>query len=95
MKKTFNRTMFIDNLPEAQVKVIIYDRYKYDRQSKAKERLYFTGLTSWDSISGDDEAKKIEADTDMIDDYHEYLILHFKDGTKRLFCNSYVDLFIS
>lgn len=95
MKKTFNRTMFIDNLPEAQEKVIIYDRYKYDRQSKAKERLYFTGLTSWDSISGGDEAKKIEADTDMIDDYHEYLILHFKDGTKRLFCNSYVDLFIS
>lgn len=95
MKKTFNRTMFIDNLPEAQVKIIIYDRYKYDRQSKAKERLYFTGLTSWDSISGGDEAKKIEADTDMIDDYHEYLILHFKDGTKRLFCNSYVDLFIS
>lgn len=95
MKKTFNRTMFIDNLPEAQVKVIIYDRYKYDRQSKAKERLYFTGLTSWDSISGGDEAKKIEADTDIIDDYHEYLILHFKDGTKRLFCNSYVDLFIS
>ena len=95
MKKTFNRTMFIDNLPEAQVKVIIYDRYKYDRQSKAKERLYFTCLTSWDSISGGDEAKKIEADTDMIDDYHEYLILHFKDGTKRLFCNSYVDLFIS
>ena len=95
MKKTFNRTMFIDNLPEAQVKVIIYDRYKYDRQSKAKERLYFTGLTSWDSISGGDEAKKIEADTDMIDDYHEYLILHFQDGTKRLFCNSYVDLFIS
>ena len=95
MKKTFNRTMFIDNLPDAQVKVIIYDRYKYDRQSKAKERLYFTGLTSWDSISGGDEAKKIEADTDMIDDYHEYLILHFKDGTKRLFCNSYVDLFIS
>lgn len=95
MKKTFNRTMFIDNLPEAQVKVIIYDRYKYDRQSKAKERLYFTGLTSWDSISGGDEAKKIEADTDIIDDYHEYLILHFKNGTKRLFCNSYVDLFIS
>ena len=28
MKKTFNRTMFIDNLPEAQVKVVIYDRDK-------------------------------------------------------------------
>lgn len=52
MKKTFNRTMFIDNLPEAQVKVVIYDRDKYDRQSEAKERLYFTGLTSWDIISG-------------------------------------------
>ena len=34
-------------------------------------------------------------ETDMIDDCHEYLILHFKDGTERLFCNSYVDLFIS
>lgn len=90
MKKTFNRTMFIDNLPEAQVKVVIYDR-----QSEAKERLYFTGLTSWDSISGGEEAKMIESDTDMIDDCHEYLILHFKDGTERLFCNSYVDLFIS
>ena len=32
MKKTFNRTMFIDNLPESQVKVVIYDRDKYDRQ---------------------------------------------------------------
>lgn len=95
MKKTFNRTMFIDNLPEAQVKVVIYDRDKYDRQSEAKERLYFTGLTSWDSISGGEEAKMIESDTDMIDNFHEYLILHFKDGTERLFCNSYVDLFIS
>lgn len=46
MKKTFNRTMFIDNLPEAQVKVIIYDRCKYDRQSRIKERLFFTGLES-------------------------------------------------
>ena len=48
-------------------------------------------------VAEEDEDNSIvaEIDTDIIDDCHEYLILHFKDGTERLFCNSYVDLFIS
>lgn len=95
MKKTYNRTMFIDNLPEALVKVIVYDRCKYDRQSRIKERLFFTGLESWDIISGEDEARMIESYTKDVDEIHEYMILHFMDGTERIFCNSYVDLFIS
>lgn len=83
MKKTFNRTMFIDNLPEAQIKVVIYDRDKYDRQSEAKERLYFTGLTSWDIISGGEEAKMIESDASSLPEMRDTSVLRLMDSYQK------------
>lgn len=62
----------------------------------AKHKIRFKNVICWSIINGND-AKEIEArinDIDDIDDYHEYLILHFTNGETQIFKNSYVDMFI-
>ena len=57
-------------------------------------RVRYQGLVSWDIVSGY-EASQIEAETDedSYDDLHEYLVLHFENGSEATFRNSYVDMF--
>lgn len=95
MKKTYTRTLFIEDLTKATVKVYINDKPKYDEDSKEIDVLTYTGLTSWDIVTGQD-AEELEAKGmgDLIDENHEYLVLHFEDGSKATFRNSYVDMFI-
>jgi len=97
MKTTYTGTMMIANLEEAEVKVIMFDGNKYTDSNLGKEReVNYTGLTSWDVISGGEEASELEAQTDAesVDENHEYLVLHFNDGTAATFRNSHCDLFI-
>lgn len=97
MKTTYTGTMMIANLEEAEVKVIMFDGNKYTDSNLGKEReVNYTGLTSWDVISGGEEASELEAQTDAesVDEDHEYLVLHFNDGTAATFRNSHCDLFI-
>lgn len=97
MKTTYTRTMMIANLEEAQVKVIMFEGNKYTDSNLGREiEVNYTGLTSWDVISGGEEATELEAQTDAesVDENHEYLILHFNDGTQATFRNSHCDLFI-
>ena len=76
----------------------VYDERKYTASEevfKNAKEINYRGLTKWVIVTGKD-AEAIEAETDgsSIDDCHEYLELHFEDGTTSTFRNSYVDLFV-
>lgn len=95
MKRTFTRTLFVEDLTKATFKLYISEYSKYDPDtSGGKIEVNYTGVTSWDIIEGGKEAEEIEANTDCIDDNHEYLVLHFQNGETSTFRNSYVDMFI-
>ncbi len=98
MIRSYNSTLFInaEDLPKADVQLIVYENVKYEKQETEPKRVSYTGLTSWDIIEGGEAAKAIESITDKsgIDDYHSYLILHFNNGETATFRNSYVSLFI-
>lgn len=94
MKKTYTGTIFNPNISEAEIKVVRYNKCKYLKDSEPVERSYFTKVTSWDVISGGEEAKEVEDNIKTVDENHEYLILHFETGEITTFRNSHVDMFI-
>lgn len=96
MKRTFTESIWAADLSKARIIVTIYKNNKYTATENSYIDHEYTGLTSWDVIEGGDEAAEIEASTDAsgVDDNHEYLVLHFEDGTQATFRNSYVDMFI-
>lgn len=104
MKKTYNETWMMSNeeLQKATISLIVYGGDKYSDELSVNEleddmrEVKYTGVTAWDVISGGEEAEEIEADTDAsgIDEHHEYLVLHFNDGTTATYRNSHVDMFL-
>ena len=94
MKTTYNRTLCRADLTKAEVDVLVYEGFKWEDEEY--KRVTYTGLTSWDMVEGGKEAEEIESMTDEsgIDEYHEYIVLHFEDGTTATFRNSHVELFI-
>jgi hypothetical protein len=83
------------------VKLDVYEECKYTAAKLGHTDVFencmtveYKGLKEWYIITGED-AEEIEAHTDgsCIDDHHEYLELHFEDGTVSTFRNSYVDMF--
>lgn len=76
------------------VEIEIHDICKYRDYADHFKRVPFNGVIYWEIID-DEDAKEIESDADRnsIDDYHEYLVLYFMDGSKATFRNSYVDMF--
>lgn len=94
MKTTYTRTLFVEDLAKARVKIYIYDGSKYEEGTKEMATMEYTGVTSWDIIQGGEEAEEIEANG-LIDEDHEYLVLHFEDGeTTATYRNGHVDMFI-
>lgn len=99
MKETFTRTMTINNIQEATVKIDLYENCKYHAKSFQDlgevKHVEYKGLVSW-SITSGVEAKEIEDSTDgsCIDEFHEYLVLDFVDGSTATFRNSHVDMFL-
>lgn len=84
--RTYGRTVKVD--------VEIHNTCKYEKGSEVVAMARYNNLVNWEIVNGED-AKEIEAESDgsMIDDYHEYLVLHLEDGSEATFRNSYVDMF--
>ena len=95
MIRTFTGTWTMDNekLQQAEIKLYLYKEDKYTGDITDEKEIRYTGLTAWDIITGGVEAEEIEAEG-LVDDHHEYLVLHFNDGTTATFCNSRVDMHI-
>lgn len=93
MKTTYTGTVFHRDLREAKVDVQIFEGIKYSGGDYV-EKIQYTGLTSWDIIT-DEDAKELEAGMgELIDENHEYLVLHFEDGKTATFRNSHVAMYI-
>ncbi|HCJ37838.1 MAG TPA: hypothetical protein DHV37_05875 [Erysipelotrichaceae bacterium] len=92
MKRSYERTLLVKDLAKAEVEITVFDRCKYE-MPEVKEVLKYRGVTSWDVIEGGEEADSIENDG-LVDEHHEYLVLHFNDGSQATFRNSHVDMFI-
>ena len=75
--------------------VELYEECKYTCECDESVELKYDDIKCWEVLEGTDAAEfEKSIDEEMIDDYHEYLILYKKDGTTVSFRNSYVDLFI-
>lgn len=99
MIKTYTRTLFKKNLEEATFELHFYTKSKFDDTYNFEDEIVdrFTGVKSWDIVEGGKEAEAIERDEYNyynIDENHEYLVLHFKNGKHATFRNSTVDMFI-
>lgn len=82
------------------IEVNLYDVCKYTAKPEdfcisGETRMTYDYCTGFEVVTGE-KAREIEAHTDgsCIDDFHEYLVLFFEDGTEATFRNSYVDLFV-
>ena len=99
MKRTYTQTFMKSNekLQKATITVYVYDADKYTGNIKEEKEVKYTGLTAWDIVEGGEEAEEIEAMTDAsgVDEHHEYLVLHFNNGTTATFRNSHVDMHIA
>lgn len=100
MKTTYNGTMMIEDLTKAIVELHVYDNCKYTTKraelGEGEIVVRYTGVKSYSIIEGGKEAEAIESITDIsgIDEYHEYLVLHFANGTTSTFRNSHVNMFL-
>lgn len=75
------------------VKVVVYDKCKYDLTSKKVAEVEYKNIRGFDILSDIMTVAKIEAETDEIDEYHEYLIIELENGEISTFRNSHVDMF--
>lgn len=72
-------------------KIEVYDICKYNPESKVTAEVDYKNIVNFEVK--EIPAEEILASYDMVDDYNEYLILHFADGDTATFRNSYVDMF--
>lgn len=94
MIKSYNRTLFNPVLTEAKFILYFTDAPKHEVAELDEEtKIEYTGVKQWDIVSGDD-AEEIENDSDLIDELHEYLVLHFEDGRTATFRNTHTVMFV-
>ena len=74
-----------------KVLIKVYDSSKYDATSEKVTEIRYNDVVSLDvKHISDDEILKV---FDDVDEYGEYAILTFADGTTSTFRNSHVDIF--
>lgn len=85
-KRTFSRIV--------KVELLIYDRPEYEKDATVVKVQRYENLEWWEVVTGKD-AKKLEDATDgtCIDPKHQYIVLHFADGTEATFRKNYVLMF--
>lgn len=99
MTITYTRTLFEKDLTKLTIKLYIHKASKYEAAYLTEEdeeiKVEYTGVKSYTIVEGGKDAEEIEAHTDAsgIDEYHEYLILHFENGETATYRNSHVDMF--
>ena len=76
-----------------EVTLLITNGVKYETEEEGI-RVHYDGVEAFEVVTGE-RAKEIENEGDgsCIDEYHEYLVLHFENGDTSTFRNSHVDLF--
>ena len=72
------------------VKIKVYDRVKYDKESKKIAEAHYE-IESYEIVNGDQI--DIESFGNDVDERDEYLVLRLADGDTSTFRNSYVDMF--
>ena len=73
------------------LKVKVYDGSKYDAASKKVAETIYNDVVSLEvKVIADNEILKTYDETD---EYNEYAIITFTDGTTATFRNSHVDIF--
>ena len=85
------------------VELDVYAEAKYTASKEVFEnekRVQYEGAIAFEVLSGEkaEAYEKLLGDDmddmkDMIDDYHEYLVIYFDDCTTLTYKNSYVDMF--
>lgn len=76
------------------VKVKIYDKVKYERDSVKVAEVEYMNIKGFEVVTGERAtAIGLETDANSRDDYNEYLVIELEDGDKATFRNSYCDLF--
>ena len=95
MNKTYTRTMMHADLTKATVEIEVHEALKWEATQEDEKVVTYNGIKAWTIVS-DEDAAEIESMTDAsgIDEYHEYLVLHFANGETATFRNSHVDMFI-
>lgn len=73
------------------LKVETYDECKYTAKEEGRTIIYHH-VVAFEVVTEQKEVEEIEA-SGMVDEYHEYLVLYFEDGTIATFRNSHVDMF--
>ena len=73
------------------LKVKVYDGCKYDAESKKVAEMIYNDVVSLEvKVIDDNEILKTYDETD---EYNEYAIITFTDGTTATFRNSHIDIF--
>ena len=76
-----------------RVNVKIYDKCKYEKDSKKIKDVNLAGIASLEVREIPKSEILKETDGSCVDDYNEYLILTYDNGETSTFRNSYVDVF--
>lgn len=82
MRRTYERTMFIEDLTKAEIILYVFNESKYTADINDKIEVKYTGVKAWSIIEGGKEAEAIESIVDA-------------DGTTSTFRNSHVEMFFT
>ena len=74
------------------VKLKIYDGCIYISESRMVAEVVYKNIVGYEVVTGK-RAAEIGLETDIRDEYNEYLVITLEDGEKVTFCNSRVEMF--